>query len=287
MSGISCPGLWIARKRLVNLNDLCSPVRFCLSIAVLITLVLSADAQPTTPDEIDPAFIKDGALDLDAVIDHFEDLYRSDSSIARAELVITKPRKTKKLTLQVWTEGDEKSLIVIDSPAREKGTATLKIDENLWNYFPKINRTIRIPPSMMLSSWMGSDFTNDDIVRETSFRHDYTYELMGRSESPPGWAIRFIAKPDVVGLWNRFDIVMSEDGRLPLKAAYYDRKDRLSRTITWEDPTEFDGKLIPAHMKMEPADEEGHMTELFYRDLKFNIDLPADTFSLSNLERSR
>jgi len=258
----------------------------CVAVAVLVLgSANSQDAEPVV--EVADSFLKDGVLDLDAAVDWFEDLYRADSSIARAELVITKPRKTKKLTMQVWTLGDERSLIVIESPSREKGTATLKIDENLWNYFPKINRTIRIPPSMMLSSWMGSDFTNDDIVRETSFREDYTYELTGRSESPAGWAIRFTAKPDVVGLWSRFDIVMSEDGRLPLKAEYYDRKERLSRTITWDEVKEFDGRLLPSHMKMEPADEEGHLTEMYYRELDFDVDLSADTFSLSNLEQSR
>lgn len=244
-------------------------------------------AEPQTVSDEEASFLKDGVLDLDAVVDHFEDLYRSNSSISRAELVITKPRKTKRLSLRVWTEGEEKALIVIESPKREKGTATLKIDDNLWNYFPKINRTVRIPPSMMLSSWMGSDFTNDDVVRDSSYRNDYTYEVLGRSESPPGWTIRFTAKPDIVGLWNRFEVVMTEDGRLPLQASYYDRKDRLSRTITWSDVKDFDGRPIPAHMKLVPADEEGQMTELIYQELDFDIELSGDTFSLSNLERKR
>lgn len=263
------------------------PPRFCtvaIVAAAFLFPALNAIGQDATDVE---SFVKDGKLDLDAVVDHFEDLYRANSSIARAELMITKPRKTKSLELKIWTEGEEKALIVIEAPAREEGTATLKIDDNLWNYFPKINRTVRIPPSMMLSSWMGSDFTNDDVVRDSSYRNDYEYELVGPSESPPGWVIRFTAKPDLVGLWNRFEVVMSEDGRLPVQATYYDRKDRLSRTITWDDVQVMDGRRIPTHMQLVPEDEEGHMTEIIYREIDFDVDLPADTFSLSNLERNR
>ncbi|MBN2309857.1 MAG: outer membrane lipoprotein-sorting protein, partial [Candidatus Hydrogenedentes bacterium] len=159
-----------------------------------------------------PEFLKDGVLDIDAVVKHFEDLYRSTSSISRATLTVTKPRQTRTLTMKAWTKGEDKALIVIEAPAREKGTATLKVDDNLWNYLPRIKRTIRIPPSMMLASWMGSDFTNDDLVKESSYREDYTYHLVGPSESPEGWLIQFDAKPDVVGLWERFELVISRDG---------------------------------------------------------------------------
>ena len=256
------------------------------SFRVVLTALLVAASLSAFPQD-EPSFFDGETLDLDAVVDHFEDLYRSNSSISEAELIITKPRKTKNLGLKIWTEGDEKALIVIQSPVREEGTATLKIDENLWNYFPKINRTVRIPPSMMLSSWMGSDFTNDDVVRDSSYREDYEYELVGRSETPVGWLIRFTAKPDIVGLWNRFEVVMSEDGRLPLRAEYYDRKDRLSRTITWSEMRDFDGRQLPSHMTMIPEDEEGQQTELIYKAIDFDVDLSPDMFSLSNLERDR
>jgi len=189
--------------------------------------------------------------------------------------------------MKVWTRGQDKALIVIQSPAREKGTASLKVDKNLWNYLPRIKRTIRIPPSMMLGSWMGSDFTNDDIVRESSYKDDYTYELVGHSEDPAGWLIRFEAKPDVVGLWKRFELVVSEDGRLPVRAQYFDRKDRLSRTVHWTEVKDFDGKRIPSRMTMIPTDKEGHKTEMVYLDLDFDVQVPESFFSLSSLEQKR
>ena len=233
------------------------------------------------------SFIKDGKLDLDAVVKYFEDMYRSESSISEVELKITKPRYQRTLGMKVWTKGQEKVLIVIQSPAREKGTATLRVEKNLWNYLPRIKRTIRIPPSMMLTSWMGTDFTNDDLVRESSYSEDYTYKFLGHSEKPAGWLINFDAKPEVVGLWKRFELVVSEDGRIPLQAKYYDRKDRHARTIYWSEVKDFDGHIIPSKMMLVPEDKQGHKTELIYSNIDFDVPVPENMFSLSELERNR
>ena len=248
------------------------------------------DAPAATAEAVPAAladFMVDGALDLDAVVAHFEDLYRSDSSIAVAELTVTKPRRTRTLRMKVWTRGREKALILIEAPAREKGTATLKVEDNLWNYLPRIKRTIRIPPSMMLASWMGSDFTNDDLVRESSYIDDYTYRLVGPSTEPPGWLIEFQAKPDVVGLWERLELIVSEDGRVPLEARNYDRKGRLARTMRWDQVRQFRERTLPAHMTLTPTDKEGHVTEMTYISIDFDTEVPESTFSLSELEQDR
>jgi outer membrane lipoprotein-sorting protein len=237
--------------------------------------------------KLDTGFIRDGKLDLGAVVEYVEDMYRSKSSISQMTLIVTKPRQTREVTMKVWTRGKEKALIVIESPAREKGTATLKVEKNLWNYLPRIKRTIRIPPSMMLASWMGSDFTNDDLVRESSYTQDYTYKLTGWSDDPNGWLVSFDAKPDVVGLWKRWELVVSANGRIPLMAKYYDRKNRLSRTMRWSDVRDFDGRQLPAKMEMVPEDKEGYKTELVYEEIDFDVDVPESTFSLSRLERKR
>ena len=267
---------------------------------------LTAGEQP--PDDIKSAksFIRDGKLDLDAAVEYFEDLYRSDSSISVAELTVVRPRNTRTLRMKSWTRGEEKALVVIQSPPREEGTATLKVEKNLWNYFPRIRRTIRIPPSMMQAAWMGSDFTNDDLVRESSYSEDYTYELVGQSKDPEGWLIRFTAKPDVVGLWNSLELIVSQDGTIPLKARYYDRKDRLARVMLWDEVKVFDDRRIPAHMTLVPVDknkdwaekhedktlpeertEYPYRTEMMYYDIDFDVNVPESTFSLSRLEQKR
>ena len=249
---------------------------------------VAALSTPSATGETSPAssspFIKDGVLDLDAAVNHFENLYRSTSSIAVAELKIIKPKWSRTLTMKAWSEGTKKALIIIQSPPREKGTATLKVDKNLWNFLPRIKRTIRIPPSMMLASWMGSDFTNDDLVRESSFKEDYFYKLIGPSENPKGWLVRFTAKPDQVGLWDHLDLVVSPDGSLPVLARYYDRKGQLARTMYWDDIKEFDGKRLPAHMTIIPEGEKGQRTEMTYLSIDFDVPIPESMFSLSSLE---
>lgn len=272
------------------LRRLLFAVLFCV-LASLTTAQAEAGPQEDPNDaqqaDAEEPFIKDGKLDLEAVVKYFEDMYRADRSISEAKVIITKPRRERTLQMKIWTLGEERALIVIQAPPREKGTATLKVDKNLWNYLPRIKRTIRIPPSMMLASWMGTDFTNDDLVRESSYSKDYDYELVGPSQEPAGWLVRFTAKPDIVGLWNRFELVVSTDGRIPLEAKYYDRKDRLSRILQWSDVKEFDGKRIPAKLSLVPLDKEGHRTEMIYLDIDFDANVPEATFSLSNLEQTR
>ena len=231
----------------------------------------------------------DGTLDLKAAVKHFEDLYRANSSIASAELTVVRPRRARALQMKIWTHGEEKALVLIQAPPREKGTATLKVDDSLWNYLPRIRRTIRIPPSMMLSSWMGSDFTNDDLVRESSYSEDYDCEMAGRSQDPAGWLITFTAKEGVVGLWKSFDLIVSPDGTTPLQSKWYNRKGELARVLTWDKMRVLDGRRLPTRMTLVPTDrnDQGWRTVMEYHDIDFDVDLPDSTFSLSNLERQR
>ena len=262
-------------------------------LAILLFAALSSvSAQESSVTDfstegLDPSFLRDGVIDIDLLVNNYQNLYRGEGSIAEVEMTVTKPKRTRTTKMRIWSKGEDKSLIVIDSPAREKGTATLKIDRNLWNYLPRIKRTIRIPPSMMLSSWMGSDLTNDDIVKESSIQDDYSYELVGRSEDPPGWIINFEAKPGVVGLWKRFEMILTPDGLFPVAARYYDRKNRLARTMSWDGIKNFYGVDIPTRMTIVPADKEGYKTEMTYLDIKFDSNIPDSMFSLSRLEQSR
>ncbi len=271
----------------MNVSDMPAMVAILAIISFVYCLNVVAEPEFADGDGHGPVLVRDGELDLEQAIRHFENLYRSSSSIAEIEMTVTRPRRTQSMRMRVWTEGVEKSLVVIQAPPREKGTATLKVNKNLWNYMPRIKRTIRIPPSMMLASWMGSDFTNDDLVREASMIEDYTYTTVGPSDAPPGWLVRFAAKPGVVGLWSRIDLVLSEDGALPMRAAYYDRRDRLARNIHWEDVRVLGGRKLPTRMILIPEGEEGRKTTMQYHKIEFDVALPADIFSLSRLEQSQ
>ncbi len=226
------------------------------------------------------------APDVDRLLRSYDDLYDSSGTIARVEISIITPKKTRTLRLRLWGKGEDKALIVIDAPPRDAGTATLKVDRNLWNYLPKISRTIRVPPSMMMGSWMGSDLTNDDLVRDSSYEDDYESEVVGRSEDPPGWKVRMKARPDAVGLWNSVEMVFAYDDWLPVMAQFFDRKDRLSRTMRFEDVKVLGGRRIPTLISIVPEREEGRRTEFRYLDVEFDVELSDDMFSLSRLERT-
>jgi len=214
------------------------------------------------------------------------DLYRSTSSIARVEVLALTPHATRTLRLQALSRGHDHALIVIEDPPREAGTATLRVGTNLWNYLPRIARTIRVPPSMMLGSWMGTDLTNDDLVKESSLRQDYVAKLEGRVVDPPGWRLALEVRPDVVGRWSKIEIQVTDDG-LPVEERHYDRRGRLARVLTFDQVKTLGGRRLPTRVALVPADEQGRRTELHYLDIAFDVPIPDDTFSLSRLEENR
>jgi hypothetical protein len=224
--------------------------------------------------------------DVEALLAHLDDLYRSKSSIARIEIQVVRPRATRTLRLQAWTRGEEEALVVIEAPAREAGTATLRVRDNLWNYLPRIARTIRVPPSMMLGSWMGTDFTNDDLVKESSLRKDFVARVDRRSESPPGWWLVLDVRPGVVGRWARIELLVSDES-LPVEERHFDRKGRLARTMRFDAVEVLGGRRLPSRIVLLPADSESESTAMRYLELRFDVPLADDVFSLSRLEQVR
>jgi outer membrane lipoprotein-sorting protein len=280
-------------RMIVNLRSRALAVVACVILTGTAgALARDGEAPPPAEDTpiLDPS--KLAAEDIDGILDRLDDLYRSKSSIAEVSLTVTKPRRKRTLTMKTWSLGKDKALIVIRAPAREKGVATLKVDKNLWNYLPRTSRTIRIPPSMMLGSWMGSDFTNDDLVRDSSLRKDFDSRLIGKSKDPVGWKIELQAKEGTVGLWDRIQYIITLDATLPLQAEYYDRKGRLARVMDFTDIKQFGKRKIPSRMVLTPIGkngkpEKGRKTELLYKNIKFDANVPESTFSLSRLERGR
>jgi len=246
-------------------------------------LLLGALLSPTPAG---PAGSAAGPPDVDRLLAHLDDLYRSTSSVARIEIRVHSPRIERTMRLRAWTRGEEEVLVVIESPPREAGTATLRVGQNLWNYLPRIARTIRIPPAMMLGSWMGTDFTNDDLVKESSIRKDFDARITRRSEEPAGWWLELVAKPGVVGRWARIELLVSDE-LLPVEERHFDRKGRLARNMRFDEVKVLGGRRLPAHMVLILEGEPGKRTELRYLDVEFDVRLADDTFSLSRLEQNR
>ncbi|MCG8556289.1 MAG: outer membrane lipoprotein-sorting protein [Proteobacteria bacterium] len=257
-------------------------------LALLAAVVLSFGLGAPAPGSSQPNLRNQPNLpNLEELTRRLDDLWTSSASISRMELTVVAPRRTRTMRVKVWTRGEDRALILIEAPARERGTTTLRRDRNLWNYLPRISRTIRVPPSMMLSSWMGSDLTNDDLTQSSSYRKDFDGKIAGRSESPRGWLVRYDAHKGVVGLWRRIEFVINDQATLPILARYYDRRMRLARVMRFKDVREMDGRRIPTRVILEPRDREGHRTEIRYLDIDFDANVPASTFSLTQLERRR
>jgi outer membrane lipoprotein-sorting protein len=224
---------------------------------------------------------------VDEIIKRIDELYRSTSSYSEVEMEISTPHWQRTLKMKVWTEGMDKTFIRILSPAKEKGLATLRIKQEMWNYLPKTNKVIKIPPSMMMSSWMGSDFNNDDLVNEFSLYEDYSYKLITPSSAEPGIVyISCIPREDLPIVWGKIILSVKDRDYIPIKEDYYDEKGELMRIMNYKNVTDFGGRRIPAEMELIPQHKEGHKTVLRYINASFDINFDSEIFNLRNL-RSR
>ncbi|MFH1964329.1 MAG: outer membrane lipoprotein-sorting protein [Acidobacteriota bacterium] len=219
------------------------------------------------------------------IIDKVDRIMRGDSSYGVAEMVISTKRWKRSKTIEIWSEGTEKALIRLLQPQKEKGVATLKIESDIWNYLPKISRTIRIPSSMMMASWMGSHFSNDDLVKESRLIDDYTIETTfeGTRDGTEIWEFRLTPDPDAPVVWGGIVYVIRKNDLMPIKADFYDEDETLKRTVTYSDYKIMGGRLIPATMNLVPSDKPEEYTRIIYTELAFDMKHPSDTFSLSSL----
>jgi len=225
---------------------------------------------------------------IDKIMAKQDELYRSSTSHAVMEMQITTPHWDRTLEMEAWSEGMDKSFIVINSPAKEKGTATLRVEEEMWNYLPKTDKVMKIPPSMMMSSWMGSDFTNDDLVRETSLEEDYTAEIFHPENADSQLIhLRLTPKEDTPTVWAKIEVAVREKDYLPVWQNFYNERDELVRVMEFKDIKEIGGKTIPTVMELTPQNKEGHKTIVRYKEAEFDISLDDEIFSLRNLQKTR
>ncbi len=222
------------------------------------------------------------------IIDEVDRLMRGESSTGRMRMEIDTENWSRTLEMRVWSLGTEYSLVRVDSPRREAGSATLKVGNEVWNYLPRADRTIRIPPSMMLGSWMGSHFTNDDLVKESRIVEDYdiviSYE--GERAGEEVWEFTMTPKPEAPVIWGRIEQQIRKGDRMPVWARYYDEDGTVSRTITFSDFGSLGGRLVPTRTVIQPADS-AERTVVTYLELEFDVGLGEDFFSLRNLRARR
>jgi hypothetical protein len=218
------------------------------------------------------------------VVRRVDELYRAQSSRALVEMIIVTPDWQRTLLLNAWSEGMEKTFVRIEKPAREKGVATLRIGSQMWNFLPKTNKVIKIPPSMMMSSWMGSDFTNDDLVREFSLVRDYEFREIRPPQAEAGMIyIRCVPNPEVPVVWGSVVLTVTED-YIPVRQEFLDEQGRSVRTLDYSEVKSFGGRRIPSVLEMRPASKPGNRTILRYLELELDTPVDPAIFTLRNLQ---
>lgn len=227
--------------------------------------------------------------DATEIIRKADQLLQGQSYYAEISMVIHRPKWERSLTMKSWSKKDDFSLIYITSPAKEKGQVFLKRKNEMWNWLPSIDRTIKIPPSMMMQSWMGSDMTNDDLVNESSIIKDYDHKIVGEEnlEGYECYKIELIPHEDAAVVWGKIYSWISKTKYFALKNEYYDEDDFLINIETLSNVKDVGDRTIPTKFTIIPVEKKDHYTEMEFVNIKFNIKIEESFFSIQNMKRIR
>ena len=207
----------------------------------------------------------------------------------KASLTIKTVRKkwSREMKLKTWAKGTKLSMILITSPVKDKGTVFLMKNKEVWNWIPAIERTIKMPPSMMMQNWMGTDFTNDDLVKESSIIEDYIHKVIGDSTISGRlcYKIELIPKEDAAVAWGKIVSFIDKKEFFQLKAAFYDEDEELVNIMQSSEIKMMGGKKIPTKMEMIPVDKKTQKTIMIYTAITFNEPIKEGFFSTQNMKR--
>jgi outer membrane lipoprotein-sorting protein len=255
-------------------------------------IVLAAELAPLGLEEAPPD------IDARTLARAAENNMRSDRTFFRGKMTVTSPRlsRPRVVAFHSWEDSTEKkSLIRIDSPSKDKGTGFLKLHPNLWMYVPRVERTVRIPPSMMLQSWMGSDFSNDDLVRDSSELEDYDHFLLGidpgNDKSPDdaigrrAYVVDYRPKEQAAVVWGRILAWLDIQSGAPLRQEFYDEEGERLRVMRFSDFRPIGDRFVPHKWSMTPLDKPGHSTTIEIDEIQFDPEIESSVFTTRNLKR--
>jgi outer membrane lipoprotein-sorting protein len=223
------------------------------------------------------------------IVQRAVDKQNGKSGMSLMTMKIIRPSWEREVSIKSWTLGSDYMLMLITAPARDAGTAFLKRDREIWNWQPRIQRSIKLPPSMMTQSWMGSDFTNDDLVEQSSMVDDYRHTLDG-SETVDGLdchRIIMIPREDAAVIWGKVIVWIDKQEYMELKAEFYDEDGEKINTMYGREPKLLDGVLLPSKLEVIPEDKPGNRTVVTIEELTFNIDVSESYFTEQQMKRLR
>lgn len=223
------------------------------------------------------------------IIKKADDKMQGQSNKSVMKMTIVRPDWKREVTMKGWSLGSDYSLILITSPARDKGSAFLKRENEMWNWQPSIDRVVKLPPSMMLQSWMGSDFTNDDLVKQSSVVNDYsqTFEQDTVINGMDCYKINMVPHEEAAVVWGKVLVYIEKKDFNQLLVKYYDEDDFLVNTMVLSNIKKMGDRTIPTHLEMIPADEPENKTVIDYLQMEFDVAIKESFFSLQNMKRIR
>ena len=225
------------------------------------------------------------AITTDEIIKKVEDNLNGKTLTMTLSMEVYTKKTKRKMAMESFSVGTEKSFIKITYPKKSKGITFLKIGNSMWQYVPKIERVIKIPASMMLQSWMGSDFTNDDLVKESSISEDYNHELLLEDDNV--YKLKLMPKDDAAVVWGKIIMNISKEYYLPAVVEYFDEDDELVRVLEYKDIKKFENKYYPTYWVMTPKtqDKIGHKTVVSIKNVQFDKDIDKSYFTKRALKR--
>ena len=221
------------------------------------------------------------------IVKQTDEKMRGKTSEATMIIKTIRPSWSREMKIKSWIKGTENALLLIQSPAKEKGIVFLKRKKEVWNWIPALEKTIKLPPSMMSQSWMGTDFTNDDLVKESSIVNEYTHQILGDTtiNNSPCYKIQCTPKAETAVVWGKVLLFIDKDSLLEMYVEFYDEESILINTMKSYDVKLMDGRLIPTRFEMIPVDKKNQKTEIIYESILFNRVLSDQFFTLEQMKR--
>ena len=207
---------------------------------------------------------------------------------SHGEIIIRtiRPSWSREMVVKTWMKGTDLAMILVQSPAKDKGIVFLKRKKEVWNWMPTLEKTIKLPPSMMSQSWMGTDFTNDDLVKESSIVNDYDHIIIGDTviDSRTCYIIQMLPKSEAAVVWGKLIVCIDKKDMLELHTRFYDEDGSLINTMNAYDVKVMDGRLIPTRFEMIPEHKKNQKTEMIYKDIQYNRVIRDDFFTTERMK---
>jgi len=223
------------------------------------------------------------------IIKEAQDRMTGKTSIAEMTITIQRPKWKREMSLKTWTKGDDKSISLVTAPARDKGTVFLRVGKEVWNWVPTVERVIKLPPSMMSQSWMGTDLTNDDLVNQTDLKEDFTHTLLGKKTVGDRmcYQVQSVPKESAAVVWGKIVTWIDVTDYIQMKTEFYDEDDFLINTFNAHNIKVMGGKKVASKFEIVPEEKPGNKTIMEYKSLKFDELIADDIFTTRNMRTLR